>query len=131
MLYYTQGVVAYDSVFFLGCISRTFTPRKVKSEALILIFVGGTDTTVWNNVHFFMFDVPKIDLYHQLWNLQVERHIRQPKKIRVVSFLSGNKFEQATNHTHFCTCVVSVPLHVPIHKSSLIFIYFYQFCPYP
>ena len=41
VLWYTQGVVPYDPVLFGGCNPPTFTPLKVKPEALILISIGG------------------------------------------------------------------------------------------
>ena len=44
VLCYTQGVVAYDSVLFGGCIAPPLTPLQVKPEALILIVLATAKT---------------------------------------------------------------------------------------
>ena len=87
VLCYAQGVVAYDPVLFWGCILPNLTHLKVKPEALILISIGGGHYNVELCTFFMFIFVAKIYFYHQLWNWQVKRLIKQHKKLRNVSFL--------------------------------------------
>ena len=59
VLWYTQGVVAYDPVLFGCCIPTTFIPLKVKPEAHF-DFYSGTDTTMWINVYILCFVFPNL-----------------------------------------------------------------------
>ena len=92
VLNHPQGVVAYDPVLYGGCISPTLTPLKVKPEALILFSIGGR-TLQYRVMYIFLlcFCVTKIDFYHQPWNWQVKRLIKQHKTIGNVSFYIWKK----------------------------------------
>ena len=60
VLCYTQGVVAYDPVLFLGCIPPPLTPLQVKPEALILISIGGRTLQCGVMYIFYVLVLPKL-----------------------------------------------------------------------
>ena len=72
---------------FWGLHSSDFDSSEGQTRGSHFNFYLGTDTTIWSNVHFSCFCVTKIDFYHQLWNWQVKRLIKQHKNIRNLAFL--------------------------------------------
>ena len=71
----------------LGLHSSDFDSSEGQTRGSHFNFYWGTDTTMWRYVHFSCFCDTKIDFYHQLWNWQVKRLIKQHKNIRNAAFL--------------------------------------------
>ena len=62
---------------FWGLHSSNLNSSRGQTRGSHFNFYWGMDTTMWSYVHFLCFCASKIDFYHQLWNRQVKKLIKQ------------------------------------------------------
>ena len=114
VLCYTQGVVAYDSVFFGGCIPPPLTPLQVKPEALILISIGGRTLQCGVMYIFYVLVLPNWLLSPTVELVSQKAYKTTQKEIKMCLFVFENKFQHVTSNTQFRLAQVRVAtfLHI-------------------
>ena len=98
---------------FWGLHSSDFDSSAGQNRGSHFNFYWGTGTAMWSYVHFLCFCVAKNVFYHQLWNWQVKRLIKQHTKKKCI-FLFENTFEHVTSNTQFRLAQIRVAtfLHI-------------------